>query len=308
MVEKLNSRLLITGANGHLGRRLINELPAGCQVQALVRSERARGILQKRLNSKAEVNIVLGDPSDPKDLARIGAGCTQVVHLIGSIKESAGNRYVDMHECPASALVEAGRSCHFSRITTVSILGADLNSTSACLRSRAATEEIFHAGPIPTTIIRVPMVLGESDRASFALAKRGSARVAVLFRGESLEQPIYAGDVIDALIRSLTRALTRDETFDLAGPESLSRSNLTERAAAMLNRSPKILSLPLFFGMLVAGLAERLSTKPPITREMLQLLDHDDAIDPDPAAERLGLALTPLQDTLRRCIANRLSK
>lgn len=306
MSDPRSTKVLITGANGHLGRRLINELPASYDVQALVRSERARGVLRKHLDAKAKVNIVLCDPSDPTEVARIGDGCQQAVHLIGSIKERAGSRYFDMHERPASALVEAGRQCGFSRITTVSILGAELKSGSACLRSRAQTEEIFRAAPIPARIIRVPMVLGEHDRASFALAKKASAKLAVVFRGASLEQPIYAGDVTTALVKSIGQTATNDETFDLAGPESLSHIQLVNRAAKIVNRSPKILSVPLFVGLFVAGTFEKLSANSPMTSEMLKLLDHDDAIDPSPAAIRLGVNLTSLQETLRRCVLHRL--
>jgi hypothetical protein len=91
--------------------------------------------------------------------------------------------------------------------------------------------------------------------------------------------------------------------LELAGPESLSRRALTRRAAALLGRHARIVSLPLGVGHAAAWLLERLSDDPPVTRAMLGVLDHDDRIDPLPAATALGITLTPLDDTLQRILA-----
>ncbi|MEE8244625.1 MAG: hypothetical protein V3R27_06500, partial [Pseudomonadales bacterium] len=88
---------------------------------------------------------------------------------------------------------------------------------------------------------------------------------------------------------------------ELAGPEALTRRELTHRAAACLGRTTTVLSLPIGVGMLMAGLLERLPN-PPVTRAMLGVLDHDDRIDAHAAARALGLELTPLQDMLARCV------
>ena len=50
------------------------------------------------------------------------------------------------------------------------------------------------------------------------------------------------------------------------------------------------------------SLAEKLLANPPLTRAMLGVLDHDDDIDPKPACDALGIQLTPLDETLLRCV------
>ena len=52
-----------------------------------------------------------------------------------------------------------------------------------------------------------------------------------------------------------------------------------------------------------AAALERMLAEPPVTRAMLGVLEHDDEIDPQPAATRLGLALTPLAETLAHTFA-----
>ncbi|MFT4561499.1 MAG: NADH dehydrogenase (ubiquinone) 1 alpha subcomplex subunit 9 [Gammaproteobacteria bacterium] len=278
------------------------------RIEALVRSERARSSLLAYVGEKPTLNISVGDPSDAGFIREVSVGCEQVVHLIGTIRETRSTTYYDAHERPALALMEALGNLDVQHLHTISILGAAPSSPSRCLRSRAATEEILKSGRPPVTIIRVPMVLGETDRASFSLAKRASSNTVFLFRAESLEQPIYAGDVVDALQRRITVPATDTKTFDLAGPESLAQRELVTRAAATLNRTPNIWSLPLPLGLALARAAEALLKRPPISQSMLRLLDHDDAIDPQPAARELGISLTSLDTMLRRCVINRLAK
>jgi hypothetical protein len=66
--------------------------------------------------------------------------------------------------------------------------------------------------------------------------------------------------------------------------------------------APRVLALPRSLALAGAWLAERLLADPPVTRAMLGVLDHDDRIDPAEACRRLGITLTPLDETLRRCL------
>jgi len=300
------ARILITGANGHLGRRLVNTLPAEYEVEALVRSQRARKRLLSHAGERDALNVTIADPRDPAAVAEVGSHCDQAVHLIGTIKETRDNPYTNAHERPAQALVDAVPGTAIDHIVYISILGADEASPSACLRARAAAEKCLMSAKATITIIRIPMVLGERDRASFALAKRASAKRVVLFRADSREQPIYAGDVVAAIVNKLKLGAAENQVFDLAGPESLSHRELVRRAGLVLNNQPSIVSLPIGFGLGLARLLELVTRNSPMSREMLRVLDHDDDIDPSAACAALGISLTPLDEILGRCIRNRL--
>jgi uncharacterized protein YbjT (DUF2867 family) len=294
--------LAVTGANGHLGRRLLAAVAAGGAVEpvrALVRSERAAASAR---SAGAAVETALVDYGDAAALAKALAGCTSVVHLVGILREGAANRYVDAHEASCRALAEAAAQVGIRRIVYLSILGASTDSANACLASKAAAERILLDGPGPAVILRVPMVLGEGDFASRALAARARRGFNVLLRGASLEQPIYAGDVITAILGALADSVASDVVFDLAGPESLSREALVHRAAHVLGRRTRVVSVPLAFGIGAAFLLERLSANPPVTRAMLGVLDHDDRINPEPALKELGVTLTSLDATLGHCL------
>jgi uncharacterized protein YbjT (DUF2867 family) len=292
-----SAALLVTGANGRLGRSLIRAVAGRRPVRALVRSERAAASL-RTLPPELRPEIVQVDWADADALAAAGDGAPDWVHLVGILKETRSSRYADAHERPAEALARAASKAGARRIVTVSILGAAPDSANACLASKGRADAALLAGPAPATVLRVPMVLGPGEAGAFALRAQASAKVAFLVRGgATLEQPIDARDLVHALELALVAPVER-EALDLAGPESLTHRALVLRVAALLGRRPRIVPLPLAAASALAFAMERLAAEPPLTRAMLGVLEHDDRIDPLPAARRLGLELTPLDDTL----------
>jgi len=297
--------ILVTGANGRLGRalcrRLAEDSPAR-RVRALVRSERAARALDA-LPERARPEVAIADYTEDS-IAAQAAGCDAAVHLVGILKETRANRYADAHERPCAALAAAADRCGLRRIVALSILGADPDSHNPCFASRARADAILLRAKTPAAVIRVPMVLGAGDPASAALARQARGPRARLVRGgASLEQPIAARDVVAALAAALERPGLDDAVLELAGPESLSHRALVERAAAVLGTRVAITSVPAALARAAAWIAERTSADPPITRAMLGVLEHDDAIDPEPARAKLGIELTPLDAALREALA-----
>ncbi|MCP5181486.1 MAG: NAD(P)H-binding protein [Pseudomonadales bacterium] len=289
-------RVLVTGANGHLGRLLLKALPAGWTARAAVRSQRAVA----QLTDIRELDVVCLDYADVPALAAALEGVTAVVHLVGILKESPGNTYQAAHETTCAALVDAIHQAGAApRIAYLSILGASPTATNRCLASKGRAERLLLDSGLPVTVLQVPMVLGENDYASRALQARARAGVSFGWRLESLEQPLFAGDAVQAVLRACEAAYGG---LRLAGPESLSRRDLILRVARLLGTQPRLVSLPMSLGMGVARVLESLSGNPVVTAAMLEVLDHDDAIDPAPAAARLGIELTPLDDMLRYII------
>jgi NADH dehydrogenase len=295
-------RVLVTGANGSLGRALIEVLARdGKAVRALVRSERAAATL-RALARPPEISIV--EWSDAAGLARAAAGCDAAVHLVGVLKESPTQRYAEAHEGTATALATAANTSGMLRIVYPSIIGAALDSPNACLASKARAEAILLAPPLATTVLRFPMVLGGDDPASASLrANARRKRVTLVRGGVSLEQPIDVRDVVAAIVAALAKPALAGRVLDVAGPESLPRRELVRRAAAIAGNAPTFSSVPLFVVRAFAAIAERVTSSPPLTTAMLGVLEHDDRVDAKAAADALGITLTPLDQTLARVVA-----
>ncbi|MDJ0788026.1 MAG: NAD(P)H-binding protein [Myxococcota bacterium] len=301
-METSPSPLLVTGANGHLGLSLARSIARPGAIRAVVRSARAAATLEE-LPPEQRPEIHQADPTDPDALVPLAQGASAWIHLVGILKESSQARYEDAHEGSVRVVREAAERAGVSRIVYLSILGSHPEAENACLRSKGRAEAILREGKVPTTVLRVPMVLGPGELAAFALRGQASAPLTFLVRGGATrEQPIDHDDVVAAVRSAAADTGPDHHGLDLSGPESLSHRELVLRVAERLGTKPRIVPLPrgLVFGL--AGLLERLQN-PPVTRAMLGVLEHDDDIDPGPACKALGIELTPLDDTLDRTFA-----
>ncbi len=295
--------LVITGANGHLGRKLITRLDGTRPLRAVVRSQRAADLVCD-LNLSHEIDVRIADYQDAAAMFDAMAGSSHAVHLVGIIKETRDNRYHDAHEATCKVLADAAERVGLQRLVYLSILGSQPHSDNPCLASKGRAESLLLTARTPALILQVPMVLGEDDYATRALNERAHKTWNVILRACSREQPIYAEDVVSAIVAGLSNPGLIDQRVLLAGPESLTQRALAQRGATVVGRRTRVISLPVGLGYAMAYVMEKVLARPPLTRAMLGVLDHDDDIDPLVGANELGITLTPLDEILRRCLTN----
>lgn len=300
-------RVLITGANGNLGQHLMRSLAGDLQLRAAVRSESARRQVEAATAILPEANrpeIVIVDYADEDAIADACSGCGAAVHLVGILKEDHRSRYETAHEQSCRALSAGAERAGLQRIVYLSIVGARPDSANACLASKGRAEQILQSGPVPTVVLRAPMVLGPGDAASKAL--RGMAQapfLAMVGGGHTLHQPIDVRDVVASVRAAIHEPGLANESLDIGGPECLPHRALVARAAALYGKPPpRVVPIPQILVALFAAVAERISKQPPLTRAMLGVLQHDDSVDALASAKALGIELTPLDDTLRHSV------
>ena len=300
--EQLPESWFITGANGNLGQRLVRKLLSeGADVTAVVRSTRAERELSRAVNFNNKLRIEVIDYSETMLLGQAAYGAQFAVHLVGILKATKDATYARAHEASCTSLSRALKGTSVEHITYLSILGARPSSSNPCLASKGRAERILYRSATPACTLRIPMVIGERDYTTKMLAKRASLSTSFTFRAGSLEQPIFADDVIEAICSASRLGL--EGGLNLAGPESLTRAQLYSRAAQVLGNSTKVRSIPMFLGYTMAWLLELFMADPPVTRAMLGVLDHDDDIRVDKALRLLEIEnLTPLDVMLRQAL------
>lgn len=289
--------LLVTGANGVLGRAILRALSRVPEVRlhAVVRSERAAERVRS-LDVEAELTL-LPDyrASSWGDRLR---GIDAVAHTVGILKEGAQSRYHDAHEGSVEGLCAAARASGCGRVVYLSILGAREGSDNPCLASKARAERILLEALPSSLVLRLPMVLGGGDPASAALRTRAEAKRAwLLDGGRARDQPIDVRDAAAAVSTALQGEEPRG-ILELAGPEALPHRDLLLRVAQRLDRRPHLGNLPSSLARSGAWLAERLLRNPPLSVAMLDVLLQDDAIDTRAAWSTLGLSPRPLDESL----------
>ena len=286
---------MISRLTGDIGSSSLGRLT----VRTAVRSERAAAVVRASA-AAAPIELSIIDYTDTTAFGAAARGCAAVVHFVGIIKETRAASYRDAHERTCEALAHAAGEAGVERIVYLSILGATPTASNACLSSKGRAEEILVGCGVPSCVLRVPMVLGPDDHASLSLRRQATARLLpMLGGGATLQQPIDAEDVISAVCAALRSPAPLRGALDLGGPECLTHRALVARAARLCGGSPAVLPVPLAVARGAIRLLERLGGTPPLTIAMLEVLQHDDRVDPTAACKQLDIQLTPLDDTLR---------
>jgi NADH dehydrogenase len=299
--------ILVTGANGFLGRHAVRALVAGGdRVRAMVRDLSGAKALQE-----VECELVTGDVTDPESLARATEGCTTVVHLVAII---AGRRD-DFERVIAEgtrSLVAAAREAGARRLVYVSALGANDPGAPEVpyFRAKSAAEDAVTGSGLEHVILRPTFVFGPDGGAlpRFMRIARLAPVTPVVGAGTQRVQPIWVDDVARAIALA---GQTAEPGFvaELGGPDAVDWNELWRRIKASLETRRPALHLPTWLMRAPAAVLERLPN-PPVTRDQLTMLGGPDNVvsDEGRGMERLGLRLDELltlDEQLRRAAAER---
>ena len=193
--------ILVTGATGYVGGRLIPALlAAGYRVRAMGRNLGKMGC--RPWAGHSQVELVQGDVLDLESLKQAACGCRAAYYLVHSMIAQK-EKFVEADRRAARNMVAAATAAGVERIIYLGGLAeAGDGALSKHLRSRIEVADILQSGPVPTTDLRTPMILG-SGSASFEILRYLVERLPAMTTPRwvrSLNQPIAIRNVITYLI------------------------------------------------------------------------------------------------------------
>lgn len=222
-----DKKILVTGATGYVGGRLVPRLiKQGYQVRAVSRS---RAKLESRSWSRHEaVELFQGDILDIDFLNRALKGCRAAYYLVHSMGDAQDN-FENLDRRAAGNMSNAAAAAGLEKIIYLGGLGDKrLGPLSRHLKSRHETAEILKSGPVPVTYLRAAQILG-SGSASFEMLRYITDRLPIMLTPKWVEtscQPIAIRNVLHYLIECLENDQTTGYTFDIGGPDVLSYKEL----------------------------------------------------------------------------------
>jgi uncharacterized protein YbjT (DUF2867 family) len=294
-MQKLDGQLItVLGGGGFVGRYVVQRLLArGARVRIAQRNPRAATFL-KPLGGLGQTQFVAADVRDAASVARAVAGSDAVINLVGAFGDMQAVQADGAGHVAAAAAAAGVRT-----LVHVSAIGADRDSLSAYGRSKGDGEAAVRAAFPGAAILRPSIVFGREDQFinRFAAMMRVSPVIPVIAPAAKF-QPVYVGDVADAVMAALVPAAA-GQLYELGGPEVLTMAALLRWIADATGRSPLFVDVPDF---VASGLASGLGWAPgaPITKDQWLMLQQDNVV----AAEAAGLAQLGVVPTSLAAVAD----
>jgi NADH dehydrogenase len=244
--------LLMTGATGLVGSTLLRRLLAeGTQVRCLVRDPRRLG------TQRVRVQIALGDLTDPPSFRNALRGVDTVVHLAAAIRDQPEGSIEELDGIATWRMVEAAERQGVERFVFFSALGASTHNRTRALRAKALAEQAVVEADLHSIVFAPSIVYAPGDPWLTLLERLALLPVMpVSGRGEARFQPIWVEDVADCVVASLregagvdghaepARNGGRRRRYELAGPETLSHSEIVATVLRSLRRNRPLLHVP----------------------------------------------------------------
>jgi uncharacterized protein YbjT (DUF2867 family) len=306
MTPKSNAETLITvfGGSGFLGRHVVRALAKRqYRIRVAVRRPDLAGYLQP-LGRVGQIHAVQANVRDRPSVAAAVRGSDVVINLVGILFESGRQRFDAVQSFGAEGVALAA-AAHNARMVHISAIGADEDSSAAYARAKRRGEELVLAASPEATIFRPSILFGPNDDFfnRFAGIARLSPFLPLVGGGHTRFQPVFAGDVAQAIAKAVDGATRPGSIYELGGPDVYTFRELMEFTLATIERRRLLVPLPFGVAKLQAAIFElvsklplRVLSKPLLTRDQVELLRYDNVVSDAARSNALtleGLGITP---------------
>lgn len=233
-------KVLLTGANGYIGRRLKNIFKNQKDVELRIFVRNKKSLSKEALES---FEVVQGDTFDKDALKKALCGVDAAYYLIHSLNKE---NYKELDRLSAQNFIDIARECGVKRVIYLGGLGVKNSDTSKHLLSRIETGEVLSSSDSVQTIwIRAGVIIG-SGSASFEIIRNLVEKLPLMITPKWVDtyaQPIAVDDVINYLLSSLYLKHDKNLIVDI-GSSKMRYRDMMLNAAKVLGLKRYILSVP----------------------------------------------------------------
>jgi uncharacterized protein YbjT (DUF2867 family) len=294
MTLQSNNDTLITvfGGSGFLGRHLVRALARRhYRIRVAVRRPELAGHLQP-LGRVGQIHPVQANVRHPESVGAAVRGADVVINLVGILFERGRQRF-DAVQSYGAEQVALAASAHGARMVHVSAIGADEHSASGYARAKAEGEKAVLAARPDAVIVRPSIMFGPEDDFfnKFAALARMLPALPLVGDGATKFQPVFVGDVAEAIARAVDGNARFGAVYELGGAEVRTFKELMEFVLETIERRRFLIPIPFALAKLQATFLQFMP-KPLLTPDQVELLKTDNIVSA--AAEAEGRTLRGL--------------
>lgn len=284
---------VVFGGSGFIGSLIVSRLALAGYVVRVPTRALARAEPLRQLGAPGQVTPLLVDVHDMAAVADVVQDANVVVNCIGILAEGKGARFDDVQGELPGLIARAAAHADVKHLVHLSAIGADANSASRYARSKAAGEGMIRALFPRGVILRPSVVFGAQDNFfnRFARMAMISPALPLVGGGKTRMQPVFVGDVANAVMAAITRPDAAGKTFELGGPAIYTFKGLLQLMLRTIGRQRLLVPLPWRLAMLKAAVLEKLPGKL-LTRDQVVLLQADNVVAHN-AKTLVDLGVTP---------------
>ncbi|MEL8055522.1 MAG: complex I NDUFA9 subunit family protein [Pseudomonadota bacterium] len=292
----MSDLVTIFGGSGFIGQYATRALiKAGFRVRIAVRTpDNAQSLADS--DGSGSIEIVKADVRDFASVTRAIEGAAAVVNLVGILYEQGGQSFAAAQRDGAVNVAKAAAAAGISRFVQMSAIGANEGAKAAYADTKGEAERLVREVVPEAVVLRPSIVFGPEDDFFNRFAELASSPVShiapflpAIGGGETLLQPVYVGDVAQAIVAGLTRDDIAGKTYELGGPERYSFKALYRFISDTIKRKRYPLTLPFFvakpMGMMMSGVWNvpflpmwTVFGPPPITGDQVEMLKRDNVV------------------------------
>lgn len=271
----------VFGGSGFIGRYVVKRLAERDYIVRVAVRDPEGALFLKPMGVPGQIVPVRVSVTDDAGVAAVVSGAEVVVNLVGILHETRHATFQAIQGEAPGRIGRAAAAAGTRAVVQISAIGADPASPSGYARSKAEGEQAVRAAFPGATVLRPSVVFGPEDAFfnRFAALAQFTPALPLYGGGETKFQPIYVGDVADAVMAALDRPDAAGHIYELGGPREYSFRALLDYVLAVTRRRRLLLPLPWSVGRMQARCLELLPN-PPLTRDQLLLLQMDNVVAP----------------------------
>ena len=283
----------VFGGSGFLGRHVVRALAKrGYRIRVAVRRPDLALFLQP-LGKVGQIVAVQANLRYPASVTQAVEGADVVVNLVGILQQVGAQSFSRLQAEGAGLIAKAAAQAGATMVQ-VSAIGADAASPSAYARTKAEGEANVLAALPGAVILRPSLVFGPGDSFFNRFASLARALPVLPIAGAQTRfQPVFVGDVAEAVARAVEGRAKAGAVYELGGPEISTLERLVRYMLETTHRSRPVIALPLPAAKFQARIMELADTltfgllpdELKLTRDQVVLLQTDNVVSDAAKAE-----------------------